>query len=87
MRLAEKPLTNSVPDQAIGSHGVYMADHMVEIANAKAGMRYAEDQRALLARQRADARLDARTHEADRARGEADMADEAAARASLEATN
>ncbi len=61
-------------DVALGEHRVYMADQMVEIATARAATRDAEDQRAMLGQKRDQARLDARTREADRARREASMA-------------
>jgi outer membrane protein OmpA-like peptidoglycan-associated protein len=78
---AEAPVGKDI---ALGEHRVYMADHMVEIATAKAATRYAEDQRAELSQARDDARLDARTREADRARRETETARRAtdAARAS-----
>jgi outer membrane protein OmpA-like peptidoglycan-associated protein len=64
---AEAPVGNDV---ALGAHRVYMADRKVEIATARASTRYAEDQRAELSQARDDARLNARTQEADRARRE-----------------
>ena len=73
--LAEAPAGK---DLALAAHRVYMADHMVEIAMAKAATRYAEGQRATLAQNRDNARLDARTREADRARRESAMARSAA---------
>ena len=63
--LAEQPVGKDV---ALGEHRVYMADHKVEIAMARASTRYAEDQRAIISQARDDARLDARTLEADKAR-------------------
>ena len=54
----------------MGAHRVYMADRKVEIAMATASTSYAEDQRAELSQARDDARLNARTEEADRARRE-----------------
>ncbi len=72
VRLAEQPLSSSDEDQTLGAHRVYMADHQVEIAMARAATRRALDQRAQLAAQRAASRLDARTREADLARGDAD---------------
>ncbi len=74
VRLAEQPLSSSDEDQSLGAHRVYMADHLVEIAMARAATRRAEDQRAQLAEARAASRLDARTREVDRARTEADRA-------------
>jgi outer membrane protein OmpA-like peptidoglycan-associated protein len=54
-------------DVALGEHRVYIADRKVEIAMATASTRYAEDQREGLSRARDQARLDARTREADAA--------------------
>lgn len=65
-------------DVALGEHRVYMADYLVEIARAKAETRYAEDQRVKLSQARDDARLDARTREADRAHRETATAERAA---------
>jgi outer membrane protein OmpA-like peptidoglycan-associated protein len=62
--LAEQPVGNDV---ALGDYRVYMADRAVEIAMAKAATRYAEAQRAGLSQARDDARLAARTREADNA--------------------
>ena len=69
--LAELPESK---DRELGAHRVYMADQSVEIAIAKAKTRFAEDQRAGLAEARGKARLDARTREADQARGAAELA-------------
>ncbi|MCJ7593037.1 MAG: OmpA family protein [Woeseiaceae bacterium] len=69
--IAEASVGNDV---ALGRHRVYMADQMVEIAIAKAATRVAEDQRAMLSQQRDQARLDARTREADAARRQATAA-------------
>lgn len=71
VQTAEQP---TAKDPALGAHRVYMADQMVEIAMAKAATRYAEDQRKDLDRQRSQARLDARTREADRAKSQIEMA-------------
>jgi outer membrane protein OmpA-like peptidoglycan-associated protein len=71
VKLAETPVPN---DKALGTYRVYMADYKVEIARAKAATRYAEDQRVELSEQREDARLAARTREADLARDDADRA-------------
>jgi outer membrane protein OmpA-like peptidoglycan-associated protein len=71
VQIAEQPVPK---DAALGEHRVYMADRKVEIAMAKASTRYAEDQRAGLDRERAQARLDARTREADRAQRQTAMA-------------
>ena len=65
-------------DVALGEHRVYMADRKVEIAMARASTRYAEDERAGLSQARDDARLDARTREADRARRKTATAERAA---------
>ena len=51
----------------IGAHRVYLANRKVEIARALAEARLAEDQRTELVAQRDQARLDARTREADQA--------------------
>ncbi|HSM68116.1 MAG TPA: DUF4398 domain-containing protein, partial [Xanthomonadales bacterium] len=53
VRLAEIPVPN---DPALGEHRVYLADYMVEIAEAKAATRVAEDQRAGLSKDRELAR-------------------------------
>jgi outer membrane protein OmpA-like peptidoglycan-associated protein len=83
VRLAEQPEA----DQDLVTHRVYLADRKVDTARADAQTRYAEDQRAVISSQRDQARLDARTHEANVAegqvavaRGEADVANQAAAR-------
>lgn len=75
VRLAEQPVGKDI---ALGDYRVYMADRKVEIAMAKASTRYAEAQRAALAQARDDARLAARTDEADRARRQATLARDAA---------
>lgn len=84
VRLAEQPLPSG--EAALGKHRVYMADRKVEIARAKATTRYAEAQRAQFADERADARLAARTQEADRARLDADRARADADRAQADAS-
>jgi outer membrane protein OmpA-like peptidoglycan-associated protein len=61
---AETPQT----DQELGAHQVYIADRKVDTAWALAESRLAEDQRAALAADREDARLDSRTREADAAK-------------------
>lgn len=71
VRLAEIPVPK---DKALGLHRVQMADYTVELAVAKASTRFAEDQRVQLSEQRENARLLARTREADMARRQADMA-------------
>ena len=91
VRIAEQTLTGS-SDPTLAAHRVYLADHKVEIARAKATTRYAESQRKQLGEERERARLAARTREADRAqadarhaRGEADRAQTDAQRARTEA--
>ena len=59
--LAEQPQA----DLQLAAHRVYIADRKIEIARAQAETKLAEDQRAALTTQREDARLDARTQEAD----------------------
>jgi outer membrane protein OmpA-like peptidoglycan-associated protein len=84
VRLAEQPEA----DQDLVAYRVYLADRKVDIARADAQTRYAEDQRAAITAQRDQARLAARTREAniaerqaaaqrevaDQARGEANAA-------------
>jgi outer membrane protein OmpA-like peptidoglycan-associated protein len=70
VRLAEQP----EPDKDLAAYRVYMADRKVEIARADAQTRFAEDQRALMSAQREQARLDARTREADLAKGQVALA-------------
>jgi outer membrane protein OmpA-like peptidoglycan-associated protein len=72
VRAAEAPVGKDV---ALGEHRVYMADRKVEIAMARASRRYVEGQRAELSQARDDARLDARTREADRARRQTETAE------------
>lgn len=64
VQLAEQPVGK---DDALGRHRVYVADRKVEIAMAKASTRFAEDQRIGLSQARDEARLAARTREADKA--------------------
>lgn len=71
VQIAEQPVGK---DTALGVYRVYMADQKVEIAVAKASTRYAEDQRVALSQARDDARLEARTLEADKARRQTEMA-------------
>ena len=61
---AEIPQT----DEELEAHRVYIADRKVDTAWALAEARLAEDQRAALGADREDARLDARTREADAAK-------------------
>lgn len=82
VRVAEEPVGRDV---ALGAHRVFMADRKVEIAMAQAKTRYAEDLRARLSEERASARLDARTREADEARRASETARAAAAGAAAEA--
>lgn len=69
--IAEAPVGKDI---ALGEHRVYMADHLVDIASARAATRDAEDQRAMLSQKRDEARLDARTREADMAHRQTAMA-------------
>jgi len=61
-------------DIELGKHLVWMADHKVDIAAAQAQSRLLEDQRKALGEQRESARLNSRTQEADKARGDATAA-------------
>lgn len=67
VRAAEQPHK----DKEQAKHLIFMADRKVDIARARAQSRLLEDQRKMLAEQRASARLDSRTREADRARSDA----------------
>lgn len=69
VRLAEQPLPAS--DAELAEHRVYLADQKVEIARTRAITRHAEAERPRLAQERDDARLAARTREADRAQADA----------------
>ena len=73
-------------DSGYAKHLVLIADHKVEIAQARAQSRLYEDEREELSQQAERARLDARTREADRARADATSAraDAAQARSSAE---
>lgn len=66
VRVAEQPDV----DKNLAAYRVYLADRKVEIARAQAQTSFAEDQRVQLNAQREKARLDARTREADTARGQ-----------------
>ena len=66
VRAAEQPQA----DKELGAYWVYLADRKVEIARAQAETSFVEDQRAALSAQRESARLDARTREADAAKGQ-----------------
>lgn len=72
VELAERPLPDS--EEALASHRIYMADRQIDIARASATARLAENQRAQLGEQRSDARLEARTREADKALAAAALA-------------
>jgi outer membrane protein OmpA-like peptidoglycan-associated protein len=61
--LAEQPQA----DLQLAAHRVYIADRKIDTARAQAETKLAEDQRAELSTQREDARLEARTQEADAA--------------------
>jgi outer membrane protein OmpA-like peptidoglycan-associated protein len=61
-------------DKTLAHHLVWVADHKIDIASAQAQTRLLEDQRKDLIEGRANARLDARTREADMARSDADRA-------------
>jgi outer membrane protein OmpA-like peptidoglycan-associated protein len=92
VRAAEQPRAEQ--DAAVGKHLVLIADRKVDIASAQAQARWLEDQRKSLNDQQQAARLDARTREAERARGDANAArndaalarrDESSARVDAEA--
>lgn len=70
VRAAEQP----EPDKELAAHRVYIADRKVDTAKALAETRFAEDQRVALAADRDKSRLEARTREADAAKGQAAMA-------------
>jgi outer membrane protein OmpA-like peptidoglycan-associated protein len=59
------------PDLELAAHRVYIADRKVDAARAMAETRFSEEQRPSLARQSEQARLDARTREADLAKADA----------------
>ncbi len=79
VRLAEMPVSEE--EAALGEHRVYMAERKVGIAEATATKNYAESQRELLVEAREEARLRARTLEADRAQTSANRAEAEARRA------
>lgn len=81
--VAEKPLATS--DAELGRHRVFMADHKVDIAVAKATTRSLESQREKLGDERDAARLQARTNEVDRARSDATEARSSQAASAAEA--
>ena len=70
VRAAEQPELN----KELAAHRVYLADRKVDTAKALAEARFAEDQRAALTADRDKSRLDARTREADAAKGQAAIA-------------
>jgi outer membrane protein OmpA-like peptidoglycan-associated protein/outer membrane murein-binding lipoprotein Lpp len=80
VRAAEQPLNNA----ELSSHLVFVADRKVNIAWAQAQSRYAQDQLKVLAKARDDARLDARTQEANLAQQDARAARSDAASARQE---
>lgn len=84
VRIAEQPMSRST-DPDLAAHRVYLADHKVEIAMARATTRYAESQRKVLGEERERARLAARTREADRAHADAQLARGEAGRAQADA--
>jgi outer membrane protein OmpA-like peptidoglycan-associated protein len=81
--LAEQPER----DKALAKHRVTMADRMVDIASARAQSRLLVDQREGLSEQRDQARLDARTSEANAAQAAAARARMDASSAKSDATN
>lgn len=72
VRIAEQPLPES--ESSLGEHRVYMAERKIELARAKATGRYATEQRTALVEDREQARLNARTREAELARADANRA-------------
>lgn len=81
VRAAEVP----EKDEDLAEHRVFMADRKVDIAAAQARARLYEDQRVALREASEQARLDARTREADQARRDAGLARSDAERARDEA--
>jgi len=67
VRAAEQP----EPNKELAAHWVYIADRKVDTAKALAETRFAEDQRVALTADRDKSRLEARTREADAAKGQA----------------
>lgn len=80
VRAAEQPVKNA----ELSAHLVFVADRKVNIAWAQAQHRYAQDQLKVLAKARDDARLDARTREANLAQQDARVARSDAATARQE---
>jgi outer membrane protein OmpA-like peptidoglycan-associated protein len=72
--LAVKQAEMIQPDLELAAHRVYIADRKVDAARAMAETRFSEEQRPALARQSEQARLDARTREADLAKADAQIA-------------
>jgi outer membrane protein OmpA-like peptidoglycan-associated protein len=66
VRLAEQPQV----DKDLSAHRIYLADRKVDTARALAETSLTEDQRGALTAQRENARLDARTREADAAKSQ-----------------
>jgi outer membrane protein OmpA-like peptidoglycan-associated protein len=81
VRLAEM----SQPDKQLAGHRVVIADRKVETARALAETEFAESERTALTEQRERARLDARTREADAARMQTRIAEDAGAQQKLAA--
>lgn len=81
VKLAETPQR----DAELAAHRIYMADHMVDTTRATAETRLAESQRAALRQQADNARLAARTIEADIARADATQARSEASAAQMAA--
>ena len=79
VRIAERPLP--AVESSLGVHRVYMAERQIDIAKARATGRYAMDQRSILVEEREQARLMARTREAELARADAMRARDDAYRA------
>ena len=82
---AVKAAEASHQDREVDQHLVFIAEHKVDIAWARARSRLLEDQRKTLSEQREAARLEARTHEADEAHRDANVARNDAERARNEA--
>ncbi|MDT8410135.1 MAG: OmpA family protein [Wenzhouxiangellaceae bacterium] len=72
VRIAERPVP--ALESSLGEHRVYMAERKIDIARARATGRYAMDQRAILIEEREQARLNARSREAQLARADANRA-------------
>ncbi len=79
VRTAEQPLADV--ESRLGEHRVFMAERRIDIARARATERYALEQRAALVEEREQARLMARTREAELARADANRARDDAYRA------